>query len=78
MQAAAAPVGQPGLIPSSPALPTPPPSRRKYGSRPCAILPRAPEPSPAAFDFLIGRLSVRDDPLARLGAVELPDHREAG
>ena len=47
---------------------TEPPEVRLEALR--AILPRAPEPSPAAFDFLIGRLGARDDPLARLGAVE--------
>src|SRR5262249_52810775 len=33
-----------------------------------AALPRHLEPSPAAFDLLIGRLGVKDDPLAPLAA----------
>jgi putative heme-binding domain-containing protein len=36
-----------------------------------AALPRHPEPSPAAFALLIGRLGVKDDPLAPLAAGEL-------
>ena len=36
-----------------------------------AALPRHPEPSPAAFAFLIGQLGAKDNPLAALAAGEL-------
>jgi putative heme-binding domain-containing protein len=49
--------------------PEQPPDLRLEALR--AALPRHPEPSPAAFNLLIARLTANDDPLATLQAGEL-------